>query len=62
MKIDPKWVHVARYGLILKQDGAIWLRIIFKPLLTLNRAIKDKKTTEHLLKSSGEIWALLNQV
>ena len=28
-----KWIHMARYWLILKQDGAIWLRIISKPLL-----------------------------
>ena len=41
-KFDLKWVHMARYELILKQDGAIWLRIIFKPLLTPKRAIKNK--------------------
>ena len=29
MEFDLKWVHMARYELILKQDGAIWLRIIF---------------------------------
>ena len=34
MKCDPKWVHVARYELILKQVRAVWLRIIFKPLPT----------------------------
>ena len=28
-----KWVHMARYELILKLDGALWLRIILKPLL-----------------------------
>ena len=33
-EFDMKWVHMARYGLILKQDGAIWLRIISKPLPT----------------------------
>ena len=31
MKFDLKWVTKARYELILKLDGAIWLRIIFNP-------------------------------
>ena len=39
MEFDLKWVHMARYGLILKQDGAIWLRIILKPLLAPKGAI-----------------------
>ena len=34
IELDMKWVHMARHGLILRQDGAIWLRIISKPLLT----------------------------
>ena len=38
MKFGLKWVHMARYELILKLDGALWLRIIFKPLLTPKRA------------------------
>ena len=29
MEADLKWVHMARCELILKQDGAIWLGIIF---------------------------------
>ena len=33
MEFELKWVHMARYELILKQDGAIWLKIISKPLL-----------------------------
>ena len=37
MEFDLKWVHVARYELILKLDGALWLRIISGPLLTLQR-------------------------
>ena len=43
MEFDLKWVHMARNELILKQDGAIWLRIIFKLLLTPQRAMKDPK-------------------
>ena len=34
MEFDLKWVHMARYELILRLDGAIWLRIISEPLLT----------------------------
>ena len=40
MKIGLKWVHMARYGLILRLDGALWLTIIFKPLWTPKRAIE----------------------
>ena len=40
MEFDPKWVHMARYELILKLDGALWLRIILKPLLTPKRAME----------------------
>ena len=39
MEFDVKWVHVAGYELILKLEGALWLRIIFKPLLTPQRGI-----------------------
>ena len=38
MKFGLKWVHMARYELILRLDGALWLTIIFKPLLTPKRA------------------------
>ena len=41
MESDLKWVHMARYELILKLDGALWLRIIFKPLLTPKMAHKN---------------------
>ena len=43
MEFDLKWIHMARYELILKQDGALWLRIISKPLLTLNMTMKDSQ-------------------
>ena len=39
MEFCFKWVHMARYELILRLDGALWLTIIFKPLLTPKRAI-----------------------
>ena len=32
MEIGLTWVHMARYGLILRLDGALWLTIISKPL------------------------------
>ena len=51
MQFDLKWVHMARYELILKLDGALWLRIIFKPLLTPKGAIKIKKNSKKVLKS-----------
>ena len=39
MEFGLKWVHMAWYGVILRLDGALWLPIIFKPLLTPKRAI-----------------------
>ena len=39
MEFGLKWVHMARYGVILRLEGALWLTIIFKPLLTPQRAI-----------------------
>ena len=39
MKFGLKWVHMGRYELILRLDGALWLTIIFKPLLTPKRVI-----------------------
>ena len=56
MEFDPKWVHMARYELILKLDGAIWLRIIFKPILTSKRAItiqNDPKINPEILSIYG---------
>ena len=38
-----KWVHMARYGLILRLEGALWLAIISKPLLTPQMAMKDSE-------------------
>ena len=32
MEFYPKWVHMARYELILRLDGALWLRSMFTPL------------------------------
>ena len=43
MEFGLKWVHMARYELILRLEGALWLRIILKPLLTPNRAIRIQK-------------------
>ena len=39
MEFDLKWVHMARYGVILRLDGALRLTMIFKPLLTQKKAI-----------------------
>ena len=43
MEFDLKWVHMARYELILRLVRALWLRIILKPLLTQKWPIKIKK-------------------
>ena len=41
-----KWIHMVRYELIFSQDGAIWLRIIFGPLLTPKMVIRIQKIPE----------------
>ena len=46
MEFDLKWVHMARYELILRLDGALWLRIMFTPLLTQKRAIQIQKLSK----------------
>ena len=51
MEFDLKWVHMARYELILKLDGALWLTIILKPLLTPKGVIKIPKNPKQVLKS-----------
>ena len=43
MEFDPKWIHMARYELILKLDGAIWLRIILKPSRPQKGLYKNQK-------------------
>ena len=50
MEFDLKWVRMARYELILKLDGARWLRIISKPLLTQKWAPKVKQITFNISK------------
>ena len=57
MEFDLKWVHMARYELILRLDGALWLTIISKPLLT-KMAMKDKHTKKHsyLILSFNRIY------
>ena len=53
-EIGLKWVHMARYGLMLRLERALWLRIIFKPLLTPKGAIKIKKKLLKSLKLSAK--------
>ena len=43
-KFDLKWVHMARYELILRLDGALWLTIISKPPLTPKKAMEGPTT------------------
>ena len=53
MKTHPKWVHMARYELILRLEGALWLRIILKPLLTPKGVMESsniRKKVKNLLE------------
>ena len=43
MEFDLKWVHMARYELILRLDGALWLTIISKAPMTPKRAMEVHK-------------------
>ena len=40
MEFGLKWVYMAQYELILKLEGALWLRIILQPLLTPKNAME----------------------
>ena len=46
-----KWVHIARYELILRLDGAIWHTIISGPLLTPKRAMESSKNYKKVEKN-----------
>ena len=61
-EFDLKWVHMARYGLILRQHRAIWLRIISKPLLTPKGVIKDNKTQTKIKVCAASAKAFKAQV
>ena len=43
---------MARYELILRLEGALWLRIIFKPLL-IPKGCKNPKVTQQISKLVG---------
>ena len=51
MKIGLKWVHMARYELILRLEGALWLTINSGPLLTPKGDIKIPQNPKKVLKS-----------
>ena len=58
MKNCLKWVHMARYGLILRLDGALWHTIILKPLLNPKRAMessKIRKQLKHILELAKQM-------
>ena len=52
MEFGLKWVHMAQYELILRLDGALWLRIILKPLLTPKKCHGMTKNPQRNRKSS----------
>ena len=43
MEFGLQWVHMAWYELILRLDGALWLKIVSKPLLAQKKPIQIKK-------------------
>ena len=51
MEFDLKFVDMARYGLVLRLHGDLWLRIISKTPLTPRRAIK--KSAQHIFFRGG---------
>ena len=60
MEFDLKWVHTARYELILKLDGALWRTIISKTPLTPRKAMEGQKNrTQQLSKISKLVWVML---
>ena len=61
MKICLKWVHMARYGLILRLDGALWHTIISGPLLTPKRAMGSSKIRKKSKKPSRAGQAVKQQ-
>ena len=48
MESGLAWVHMAWYELILKLDGALWLRIISKTPPDSKRAIKEPKNKKNI--------------
>ena len=44
MEFYMKWVHMARYELILRLDGALWLTIIPKTHLSPKNAMEGPTT------------------
>ena len=50
-------LHMARYGVILRLDGALWLTIIFKPLLTqkgVQKKAHDSKNMQYFAYFPGK--------
>ena len=56
LEFEMKLVHMARYELILRLDGAIWLRIILKPLLTQKWRIKVQHIPKRGLLECCRPW------
>ena len=54
IELGLKWVHMARYELISKLDGAIWLAVISKPLLTPRRAMERPNILKESIKNKED--------
>ena len=51
MECCLKWVHMARYELILRLDGALWLPIISKTPLVSRKAMEGQKNPKESRKA-----------
>ena len=59
MKFGLKWVHMARYELILKLDGALWLLIISGPALIPKLIIQIQKCKQLRQCDSNLLFGIL---
>ena len=65
MKMCLKWVHMARYELILRLDGALWLPIISKTPLASRKAMEgptNPKESRKALLRAGLFWNVVTQI
>ena len=52
MEFDLKWVHMARQELILRLDGALWLRIIFSTPPDPKKVYTSQKNAQQYVKAA----------
>ena len=62
MEFGLKWVHMARYELILRLDGALWLTIIFKPLQTQKIVYQHPKVKHKIAARALATYLILSLI